>query len=348
MSAPMLEVDGLTLRFRTPSGLVNVLDNVGFTLQAGETLGLVGESGSGKSVTALALAGLLDARAQVQARTLRFQGRDLLNSGGEPDPAAWQGLRGRRIGFVFQSSRRALHPLRPIGAQLQQVLQVHRGLKPAAARQEALAWIERVGLSDPARRFKAHAHELSGGQCQRVMIALALAGEPELLIADEPTTGLDVSTQARVLDLIAELSGLARERRLATLLITHDLALAAQRCARIAVMHAGQLVETLPSAGLRDGAAHPYTRQLLRATPQSAATLEALRSVDGTLPDLTRNDLPACRFAERCDRAEARCGAQAAPLTRLSTHLSTRFGAPHALACWHPVQVFHPPLPIAA
>ena len=341
MSAPVLEVEALTLRFRTPSGLVNVLDNVCFTLQAGETLGLVGESGSGKSVTALALAGLLDARAQVQARKLRFQGRDLLNSRGEPDMAAWQGLRGRRIGFVFQSPRRALHPLRTIGDQLQQVLQVHLGLKAAAARQEALAWIDRVGLNDPARRFKAHAHELSGGQCQRVMIALALAGEPELLIADEPTTGLDVSTQARVLDLIA---GLARERRLATLLITHDLALAAQRCARIAVMHAGQLVETLPSAGLRDGAAHPYTRQLLRATPQSAPTLADLRSVDGALPDLTRNDLPACRFAERCDRADARCRTQAAP----STRLGTRFGAQHALACWHPVQVFHPPLPIAA
>jgi peptide/nickel transport system ATP-binding protein len=337
MTEPMLEVEGLTLRFRTPTGLVNVLDRVGFTLQAGETLGLVGESGSGKSVTALALAGLLDARAQTQARTLRFQGRSLLDSRGEPDTAAWQGLRGRRIGFVFQSPRRALHPLRTIGDQLQQVLQVHRGLKASAARQEALAWIERVGLSEPARRFKAHAHELSGGQCQRVMIALALAGEPELLIADEPTTGLDVSTQARVLDLIA---ALARERRLATLLITHDLALAAQRCARIAVMHAGQLVETLPSRGLRDGAAHPYTRQLLRATPQSAATLGDLRSVHGVLPDLTRTDLPACRFAERCDRADARCHAQASPRTRLT--------GPHALACWHPVQFVHPPLPIAA
>ncbi|SDI17913.1 ABC transporter ATP-binding protein [Variovorax sp. OV700] len=328
MSAPMLEVEALTLRFRTPSGLVNVLDNVGFTLQAGETLGLVGESGSGKSVTALALAGLLDAQAQVQvqARRLRFQGRDLLNSQGEPDAAAWQGVRGRRIGFVFQSPRRALHPLRTIGDQLQQVLQVHRGLKAAPARQEALAWIERVGLSDPARRFKAYAHELSGGQCQRVMIALALAGEPELLIADEPTTGLDVSTQALVLDLIAEL---ASARRLAMLLITHDLALAAQRCARIAVMHAGQLVETLPSARLREGAAHIYTRQLLRATPQSASTLDALRSVDGTLPDLTRVDLPACRFAERCEKSDARCRSQAAPWTRM--------GAQHALACWHPV-----------
>lgn len=337
MSEPMLEVDALTLRFHTPTGVVNVLDNVGLSLQAGETLGLVGESGSGKSVTALALAGLLDGRAQLKARRLRFQGRELLNSRGEPDATAWQGLRGRRIGFVFQSPRRALHPLRTVGDQLQQVLQVHRGLKAAAAREEALVWIDRVGLSDPPRRFKAYAHELSGGQCQRVMIALALAGEPELLIADEPTTGLDVSTQARVLDLIA---GLARERRLATLLITHDLALAAQRCARIAVMHAGQLVETLPSAGLRDGAAHPYTRQLLRATPQSAATLGALRSVDGTLPDLTRADLPACRFAERCEHADARCRSQAAPWTRV--------GARHALACWHPVHVFPQPLALAA
>ena len=337
MSTPLMEAESLSLRFQTPSGLVNVLDNVSFTLHTGETLGLVGESGSGKSVTALALAGLLDARAQMRARRLRFQGRDLLDGQGAPNAAAWQALGARRIGFVFQSPRRALHPLRTVGDQLQQVLRVHRGLTAGAARLEALAWIERVGLSEPGRRFKAHAHELSGGQCQRVMIALALAGEPELLIADEPTTGLDVSTQARVLDLVA---GLAREQHLATLLITHDLALAAQRCARIAVMHAGQLVGTLPCAGLRDGAAHPYTRQLLRATPQSAATLDALRSVDGTVPDLTRTDLPACRFAERCDKADARCRSQAPP--------KTRFGTQHALSCWHPVQVIHPSLPIAA
>ncbi len=337
MSAPLLDVDGLTLAFDTPSGVVHVLDKVAFTLQAGETLGLVGESGSGKSVTALALAGLLDARGRVQARRLRFQDHDLLDGHGAPDAAAWQALRGRRIGFVFQSPRRALHPLRTVGDQLQQVLRVHRGLKPAVARQEALAWIDRVGLDDPARRFNAHAHELSGGQCQRVMIALALAGEPDLLIADEPTTGLDVSTQARVLDLIA---GLAAERHLATILITHDLALAAQRCARIAVMHAGQLVETLPSARLRDGAAHPYTRQLLRATPQSAPTLAALRSVDGTLPDLTRDDLPACRFAERCEKADARCRRQAAPFTPVESR--------HTVACWHPVHAGQPSLALAA
>jgi peptide/nickel transport system ATP-binding protein len=158
------------------------------------------------------------------------------------------------------------------------------------------------------------------------MIALALAGEPELLIADEPTTGLDVITQARVLDLLA---GLARERGLATLLITHDLALAAQRCDRIAVMHAGQVVETLPSRHLREGAAHPYTRQLLRATPQSANTLDALRGVDGRLPDLARTDLPACRFAERCPQAEARC--------RMQPPVAQRQGTAHRVHCWLPL-----------
>ena len=149
MSTPLMEAESLSLRFQTPSGLVNVLDNVSFTLHTGETLGLVGESGSGKSVTALALAGLLDARAQMRARRLRFQGRDLLDGQGAPNAAAWQGLRGRRIGFVFQSPRRALHPLRTVGDQLQQVLRVHRGLTAGAARLEALAWIERVGLSEP-------------------------------------------------------------------------------------------------------------------------------------------------------------------------------------------------------
>ncbi|MES2532886.1 MAG: ABC transporter ATP-binding protein, partial [Pseudomonadota bacterium] len=325
MSRPLFEVEALSLRFRMPSGPLHVLDRVGLTLHAGETLALVGESGSGKSVTALVLAGLLDARAEVQAERLRFQGRDLLGPAGRPDAGAWNTLRGRHIGFVFQSPRRALHPLRSIGDQLQQVLRVHRGLRAAPARKAALDWIERVGLSDPGRRFGAYAHELSGGQCQRVMIALALAGEPELLIADEPTTGLDVSTQARVLDLIA---GLARERGLATLLITHDLALAAQRSERVAVMHAGQLVETLPAAQLRHGAAHPYTRQLLRATPQSAATLDALRSVDGTLPDLARADLPACRFADRCAQADLHCRTQAAPLLRT--------GVSQLVRCWSP------------
>ncbi|SFQ34895.1 ABC transporter ATP-binding protein [Variovorax sp. 770b2] len=327
MSTPLLEVEDLSLRFGAPGGAVHALDKVGFTLRAGETLGLVGESGSGKSVTALALAGLLDGGAHLQARRLSFQGRDLLAADGRPDAAAWQGLRGRRIGFVFQSPRRALHPLRSIGYQLQQVLRTHRKLSAAEARRAALGWIDRVGLADPERRMKAFAHQLSGGQCQRVMIALALAGEPELLIADEPTTGLDVSTQARVLDLVA---GLARERGLATLLITHDLALAAQRCERIAVMHAGQLVETLPAGTLREGAAHPYTRQLLRATPQSVSTLSGLRSVDGALPDLSRNDLPACRFAGRCAQAEARCHTHApAP---------TRHGAQHVLRCWVPAR----------
>jgi len=326
MSSHLLEVDELQLTFRMPAAETKVLDRVSFSLQPGETLGLVGESGSGKSVTALALAGLLDRHAQVHARRLRFGGRDLLTTDSRPDPAAWSDLRGRRIGFVFQSPRRALHPLRSIGDQLQQVLRLHRRLDPAAARQAALDWLGRVGLTEPERRMAAHAHQLSGGQCQRVMIALALAGEPELLIADEPTTGLDVRTQARILDL---LDALARERGLATLLITHDLALATQRCKRIAVMHAGQLVETLPANALRSTAAHPYTRQLLRATPQSADSLAGLRSVDGALPDLARDDLPACRFAERCDRREPRCISHPpAPLA---------FTPRHAVHCWAPI-----------
>ncbi|MGQ2996434.1 MAG: ABC transporter ATP-binding protein [Variovorax sp.] len=326
MSAPLLEVDALSLRFHGAQGAVHVLDRVSLELAAGETLGLVGESGSGKSVTALALAGLLDAQADAAARRLRFQGLDLLDGSGRPARAAWDALRGRRIGFVFQSPRRALHPLRTIGDQLQQVLRLHRGLSARAARQAALEWIERVGLPEPERRLRAFAHQLSGGQCQRAMIALAQAGEPELLIADEPTTGLDVITQARVLDLLA---GLARERGLATLLITHDLALAAQRCDRIAVMHAGQVVETLPPRHLREGAAHPYTRQLLRATPQSANTLDALRGVDGRLPDLARTDLPACRFAERCPQAEARC--------RMQPPVAQRQGTAHRVHCWLPL-----------
>jgi peptide/nickel transport system ATP-binding protein len=223
----------------------------------------------------------------------------------------------------------ALNPIRPVGLQIEDVLRRHAVARGAdlstSLKQRAVQALRDVAIADPERRVTAYPFELSGGMCQRVMIALALACRPSLLIADEPTTGLDVTTQAAVMDLI---TGLARERQMATLLITHDLALAADHCDRIVVMHAGQTVEAAPAATLFSAPRHPYTARLLGATPRADSAVHTLASVPGQLPDLRRADLPACRFAERCERASARCRQEAPQMDP---------SAAHAVACWHPL-----------
>ncbi len=316
--AEILAVEGLSLSFRSREGEVRALADVSFSLAPGETLGVVGESGSGKSVAALAIMGLLARTARIDAGRIRFEGRELLGL----DERHMRSLRGRRLAMVFQNPRRSLNPLRPIGRQLCDVLRVHRGLGRAAARSEASALLARVGIADPAARLEAYPFELSGGMCQRVMIALALAAEPALLIADEPTTGLDTTVQALILDLIG---ALARDRGMATLLITHDLALAAERCDRIAVMHAGQLVEIAPARTLFAQPAHPFTEALIGATPAPSSVLGHLAGVPGLLPDLTRTDLPACRYFGRCPRRGDACRSAPIPLRAI--------GAGHAVAC---------------
>lgn len=316
----VLEVKGLCVEFRTRAGTVRALDRVGFTLAAGETLALVGESGSGKSVTAFALLGLLDAAGRVTAGRAVLEGVDLASA----TPRAMEGIRGRRAAMVFQNPRAALNPIRPIGAQIADVLRRHAGLGRRAAATEAMAMLRSVGIPDPARRARAYPFELSGGMCQRVVIAIAVAARPVLLIADEPTTGLDVTTQATVMDLLARL---ASENGMATLLITHDLALASERAGRIAVMHAGHVVEDAPTAALLARPRHPYTRRLLAATPTGAGTLDNLHAIPGQLPDLRRTDLPPCRYAARCDRRLPVCGEA----------LAWRTLAPaHRVACWNP------------
>jgi peptide/nickel transport system ATP-binding protein len=241
-------------------------------------------------------------------------------------------LRGREISMVFQSPRTALNPIRRVGRQIEDVLRRHalargsdlsRGL-----REGAIQALREVAIPDPERRLNAYPFELSGGMCQRVMIALALACRPALLIADEPTTGLDVTTQAAVMDLI---TGLARERQMATLFITHDLALAADYCDRIVVMHAGQAVEDAVTGSLFAAPRHPYTRRLISSTPGPAGSIASLAPVPGNLPDLRRTDLPACRFAERCDRADERCR-RIRPLLGESQARE----ASHRVACWYP------------
>lgn len=309
----LLEVDRLAVEFRTRSGTVRALEDVSLALAEGETVGLVGESGSGKSVLSFAAMGIQDPAARITAGSLRFAGQDLLAGKG----AAMKALRGREMAMIFQNPRVALNPIRPVGKQIEDVLARHTDLHPAARRARAVECLAEVRIPDPERRYAAYPFELSGGMCQRVMIAIALACKPRLLIADEPTTGLDVTTQAAIMRLISELSA---ERRMATLLITHDLGLAREYCDRIAVMHAGHIVEVGPTAGLFAAPRHPYTERLIAATPVGAHSLDELAAIDGNLPDLRRDDLPACRFAERCPQRAAACAAPLALLPADGTH----------------------------
>jgi peptide/nickel transport system ATP-binding protein len=313
-----LQIEDLSVTFALGHGRrpLSALDHVSLSIAPGEQLAIVGESGSGKSVLALAIAGLLPPTAQLDVGTLRYGERDLNRDAGARD----------RIAMIFQHPRRALNPLRRVGQQLIDVLLTSRearALSRAALRERAVALLADVGIDQPAKRVRAFPFELSGGLCQRVMIALALARRPSLLIADEPTTGLDVISQRTVLDLIAEL---AHRHEMATLLITHDLAIAANRSDRIAVMHAGQLVETAASRVLLNAAAHPYARGLLAASPHHAERIDLLHEVPGELPDLSLADTPGCRFFARCTSSEARCATQTPALVER--------GAAHRVACW--------------
>ena len=322
---PLLEVRDFGLEFRTRSGTVRALEAVNLSLHKGEMVGLVGESGSGKSVLAYALLGISDRAARVTGGTAVFGGMDLLKA----DESTLADLRGREISMVFQSPRTALNPIRPVGLQIEDVLRRHAAARGpdlgTSLKQRAVQALREVAIADPERRVKAYPFEMSGGMCQRVMIALALACRPGLLIADEPTTGLDVTTQAAVMDLIA---GLARERQMATLFITHDLALAAEHCDRIVVMHAGHAVEAAPTARLFAAPRHPYTARLMSSTPDEHSSVASLQPVPGNLPDLRRADLPGCRFAERCERAADICREQRPMLNPT---------AEHAVACWFPL-----------
>jgi peptide/nickel transport system ATP-binding protein len=321
VTVPALAVENLSVEFRTRSGVVRALENVSFAVDKGETVALVGESGSGKSVTAYAVMGILDAAGRATAGRAMLGGLDLLAA----TPQQLADVRGREISMIFQNPRTALNPIRAVGRQIADVLIRHGNVTRADAPERAVDLLRTVGITDPARRAKAYPFEMSGGMCQRVMIAIALAARPSLLIADEPTTGLDVTTQAVIMDLINEL---AAEIGMATIFITHDLALAGQRARRIVVMHAGHVVENAPTRELFRHPRHPYTAELIAATPDSAASLDDLASVPGTLPDLRRADLPPCRYAERCPRRNETCD-QPLPTAVL--------GSPHIVACWNPL-----------
>lgn len=317
----LLEVRHFGLEFRTHSGTVHALDNINLAIRKGETVGLVGESGSGKSVLSYAMLGISDRAAKVTGGTAVFGGLDLLKAK-ESDLAD---IRGREVSMIFQNPRTALNPIRKVGRQIEDILKRHAAVPRIELKNRAVEALRQVNIPDPERRYHAYPFELSGGMCQRVMIALALACKPSLLVADEPTTGLDVTTQAGIMDLIKER---AAQHQMATLFITHDLGLAADYCDRIVVMHAGHVVEAASVSELFKAPRHPYTAQLIRATPARDSILSTLSSIPGNLPDLRRSDLPACRFSERCQRATEQCRQ---PLPQMDGN------AARSVACWRPL-----------
>lgn len=320
---PLMRIRDLSVEFSTRLGLIPVLDHINIDVFAGETVAVVGESGSGKSVSAFASLGLLDAAGRVSSGEVMFDGQDLLRLPRKRLDA----LRGRDLAMIFQNPRTALNPIRTVGQQIEDVIARHGDLPRRAWRAAAIEQLARVKITDPARRYSAYPFELSGGMCQRVMIAIALACKPRLLIADEPTTGLDVTTQAAIMDLIQEL---ASEQQMATLLITHDLGLAVDYCQRIVVMHAGQVLESAPTAELFRAPRHPYTQRLIAATPRRNGTLGQLLPIPGHLPDLRQPQSP-CRFNARCERAVVECQLQRPALERIGSHPH------HRVACRNPL-----------
>src|SRR6058998_2642184 len=288
---PLLDVSDLTVKFATRRGIVKAVQHVNISVAKGETVGIVGESGSGKSVTSYAAMRILDRAGRIAEGSVTFTGIDVRQAS-ESDMRA---LRGREMSMIFQNPRAALNPIRKVGRQIVDVLRQHAQADSAALAAKAVEILDQVRIARPRERYHAYPFELSGGMCQRVVIALALACRPQLLIADEPTTGLDVTTQKTVMDLIVELT---RERGMSTILITHDLGLAATYCDRVVVMEKGRVVETAPAREIFTAPSHPYTRKLMRATPRPGASLRDFAPQrDVGLRPATPQTLSACSVA---------------------------------------------------
>jgi oligopeptide/dipeptide ABC transporter ATP-binding protein len=295
-SGPILDVRGLQTSFHTRDGVVRAVSGIDFHVDRGEILGLVGESGCGKSVTSMSILRLIAKPGSIEAGQILFDGKDLLAF----SPDQMRAIRGDRISMIFQQPQSSLNPVWDVGRQIGEVLEIHRNMKRKAARDRALELLRMVGIPDPQRRLASYPHEMSGGMAQRVMIAMALACEPELLIADEPTTALDVTIQAQILDLIRELR---EQTGTAVILITHDLGVVAEMCDRVAVMYAGEIVEQTDTVTLFREPLHPYTRGLIDSIPVVGEVRDRLNVIPGNVPNLI--DLPAaCRFAPRCTTRE--------------------------------------------
>ncbi len=314
--APLLDITGLSVSFRTDRGLVRAVNGVSLQVQAGETLAIVGESGSGKSVTALSILRLLGDAGRVDAGRILFDGQDLLAL----DDNAIRAIRGDRIAMIFQEPMSSLNPVLTIGKQVAEPIRLHRNAPWKEAYERAGALLERVRIPDAAGRLGDYPHQFSGGMRQRVMIAMALACEPRLIIADEPTTALDVTVQAQILELLKELT---RQANSALILITHDLGVVARYADRVAVMYAGSIVETAPARPLYATPAHPYTQGLMASIPAIDGAIGArLPTIDGQPPDLARLP-PGCPFAPRCPQVFEPCrDTQPALVTAGAGHLS--------------------------
>ena len=319
----LLEVRDLRTYFETDEGVARAVDGVSFEVEPGEAVGIVGESGCGKTVTSLSIMGLVpNPPGRIQpGSSIRLKGRELV---GLP-PRELRGIRGNEIAMIFQEPMSSLNPVITVGSQIVEALTLHRGLRGNAARRAAVDLLREVGIPEPDSRFDEYPHHLSGGMRQRVMIAMALSCAPGLLIADEPTTALDVTIQAQILDL---LSGLRARRGMALLLITHDLGVVAEVCDRVLVMYAGQVVESGRVEEIFAGPRHPYTQALLESLPNVTGERVRLRPIRGNVPN-PASWPSACRFRERCTYAWSRCAAHAPPL------LAAADAPPdHASRCW--------------
>ena len=317
-SAPLLEIDSLRTWFDTLSGTVRAVDGVSFTVQAGQTLGVVGESGCGKSVTALSILRLLPTPPARHLGAIRYRGTNLLDF----SEREMRQIRGNRISMIFQEPMTSLNPVLTVGRQIAETVLVHQETNRAEAMQRAVEMLRLVQIPEPERRAREYPHQLSGGMRQRVMIALALACNPELLIADEPTTALDVTIQAQILDLIKRLQ---KELGMGVMLITHDLGVVAESCDRVVVMYAGRKVEESSVLALFSRPLHPYTRALMASMPAMNSQLKRLTEIPGMVPsphELGRG----CAFAARCQYAQQRCVDENPPLTSQ--------GEDHVVACF--------------
>jgi len=296
---PLLSVRDLEVVFHTERERIHAVDGVSFDIEAGETVGLVGESGSGKSVTARSILGLVETPGSIEGGEIRFRGEDLTDDN-------WDRHRGD-IAIVFQDPSNSLNPVYTVGNQIEEALRIHQGLRGSAATTRAIELLEDVGIPDARRRVDEYPHQLSGGMQQRAVIAMALACDPDLLVCDEPTTALDVTIQAQILDLLADLQ---REEDLAILLITHDMGVIEDATDRVNVIYAGEVVERAPTDELLDRPAHPYSRALLGSIPGRTAPGERLPTIEGEVPTPTE-PASSCRFAPRCPKAFDECDAVA-------------------------------------
>lgn len=323
MNGPLLEVTDLVTSFPTERGVMRAVDGVSFNLRAGEVLGIVGESGSGKTVLARSIMGLVPSSAHQHGGSVAYAGQEVLTLPDRQRRHLW----GAEMAMVFQNPMTSLNPVMTIGRQIVEPIRLHLGMSRQDAAERAVELLRRVRIPEPERRMGQYPHELSGGMRQRVVIAIAIAAAPRLLFADEPTTALDVTVQAQMMDLLRELR---REQGMSIILITHDLGVVAGFADRIAVMYGGRLVETAPTRTLFTNTKMPYTMSLLRSIPDVGAPSHTrLQAIPGRPPDLT--DPPSgCRFAPRCAYARDRCRREAPSMTAAES-------ADHRFACWYPV-----------